>query len=362
MKERVRRVRIVGDGIAGLSAAIQLQRRFDVVVVKKSPSGRSSQFCSGLWNEAQRFVQTSLIPVEFVKNSAYLSMKGKVLSTPPELCVDLHMGPSLAFARDRDILSALSCRVKEAAHDEEEDVDLTVWADGAQRDFCVDLGYTVIRGLSPCKSLQMSFQSWGNGYRFACVNAPGGCVQWFATVPKSEFSVDAEVDLGAPFVPRFSTAKVDLKKLAQLFSSWAFAVPLIESCIVAEASRAVASKFVDDDKNKKPGHVRIGDSFCVLDPILAVGASVGVEDAVLLGRVLVDQSLTWDQFERIRRARRSDLRKIASFVNWLSQTRTLEKPRNRVFAAVPESLKTAVLKKSIETISNTRFSKSMTAK
>eukprot|EP00039_Didymoeca_costata_P027228 m.17861 g.17861 ORF g.17861 m.17861 type:complete len:439 (+) comp6133_c0_seq1:259-1575(+) len=143
-------------------------------------------------------------------------------------------------------------------------------------------GYTVFRGTS-AYHIEESFQTWGPSARFAVVPCPGGCA-WFAAIT-NESSQDDTAD-----EPQYVYKK--RKEITAFFENWHSPIPDIINAEESDDSmvpgiKAIATKDIAESKpneiklgNKSIPVVFVGDAFHTLDPILAQGAGVAIEDAV----------------------------------------------------------------------------------
>lgn len=158
-------------------------------------------------------------------------------------------------------------------------------------------GYTVFRGLtdkttSGQRICEDGFQTWGPDIRFACVPTTGGNA-WFVAVSDSLLSnlgvsSPADMDLGET-----TEVPVPLSVLKDLVHGWHEPVGLLLNDCDAEAvtgEQAVA--FSSPLKEGLSGIYQelpvafIGDAAHTLDPILAQGAGIAIEDACILAATI----------------------------------------------------------------------------
>lgn len=175
--------------------------------------------------------------------------------------------------------------------------DLCVGADGAFSEVrrCLDpsfalkrRGYDIYRGIAPTMMEDgASFQSWGVGSRFAAVPLPDGTA-WFATVPSASplGSSDARSLSHEEHLLRAQSAKAMLR---QKFSGWHRPVEGLLDATPADAllwQEAWASDSFSAAESPVTASARevlsrvalIGDAARTLDPVLAQGAGVAIED------------------------------------------------------------------------------------
>jgi 2-polyprenyl-6-methoxyphenol hydroxylase-like FAD-dependent oxidoreductase len=154
-------------------------------------------------------------------------------------------------------------------------------------------GYTVWRWVAPFPAqATLPGETWGSGARFGHAALPGGRAYVFATAD-------------AP--PGGRGAHGELAELRRLFGSWHAPIPaLIEAAVEEEVLR---NDCYDLPPLRSWGRGRItllGDAAHAMTPNLGQGACQALEDAVVLGRRLREDSdveRALRAFERERRPR-----------------------------------------------------------
>jgi len=308
------RVFICGGGIGGLSSALSLAKGLNVghkplITVQESLSEASILLHAnkrnlGLWGPALKILRdleiyTDDMDITFVKNSSYRSFKsGARLAYPRILLDNPDSKTSLGFMKEKELL----LRLLDAAHkedsiqlrygDEIKDVkqidpypDLVIAADGRDStlrrsiypdfdDILQTRGYTIFRGFTSYDNYDKpidAFQTWGPGMRFAVVPAPRGNA-WYAAISPNLLS--NEMSLADLFVgwhdPVYSlVAQAD----EEIYSETAVAFNRVVQCGLSTTKDGIPIAF-------------LGDASHTLDPILAQGAGVAIEDASHLAKLL----------------------------------------------------------------------------
>ena len=155
-------------------------------------------------------------------------------------------------------------------------------------------GYRVFRGHSSTRRSDQGFQTWGPGARFACVPTCQGNA-WFAAVTSDAAPV-ASYDSMLPLVNGSqATTSKDWSFLTNKFSSWHEPIGQLlrnsnfSEITVCEAfahRKPAAHRLVPDSLGRIKPVVFMGDAAFTLDPILAQGAGLGIEDGALLHAAL----------------------------------------------------------------------------
>lgn len=169
-------------------------------------------------------------------------------------------------------------------------------------------GYVVYRGitqsLAPSQCLpeggSASFQTWGLGSRFAAVPLADS-VAWFATValPDHEEGAVEAASLGWRFHEKGGDPR---RYLQRRFAGWHSPImKLLEStprdAIITDLACALPRDGSGALRNaKRRGGARrvvlVGDAAHAVDPVLAQGAGVAIEDAAVLAASLAAATLT----------------------------------------------------------------------
>lgn len=343
---------------------------------------------------------------KYIHDAGYRAMDGSWLASPSPLTEG--PGPSLLFTRESLLLQALkSCcadsnRVSEH-HDEllafEEtrasgdaqlpllrvqtagglqlnDIHLLVGADGkhsrvrmllhpeSKSDNLRYRGYEVWRGVLPAGALHddtPAFQTWGPGLRFALVPLAQGHA-WFAAQQKPKPSGD----LGTRFVWDGSSRGTRERWHAMVarLGQWHAPIPaILQHHTDTEAQTAVEDAFAHPGSlpvaSDYPRVVLVGDAACCMDPILAVGAGVALEQGWALAQecpfVLSDGDLL-SMAERLHQqmARRTRTLRVVSnisqSVGQVPSTSWVQR-RDRALHMLPERLKTAAFDMVVRVVS-----------
>lgn len=136
-------------------------------------------------------------------------------------------------------------------------------------------GYQVYRGIYPKQVTEYAFQTWAAGLRFASVPLEGSQA-WYATISHSLLSPRTHLD-GFTLKHLFSDFHEPVQKL------------IGESSFRVQNAEAVHLKYMKEFSTSRCS--LIGDAAHGLDPILAVGAGLSIEDAASLANVLTDESV-----------------------------------------------------------------------
>lgn len=331
------RVCVVGSSVAGLTSAALLSRSAlvkSVTVIDPASQRQCDHFSTGLWSSALAVLRH--LGEDLVRSSGFVEASGFRSSSGVALCEPrTTLGPfggdaatpSLHFVRNSVLLEALrraaarSGKLSTVAErvvrvrcsngggpvtavcsgGDEHDCDLLLIADGMlsplreqlcslpHEAFLRHRGYRVYYGHTSERVSGSSFQSWGDGKRFACVPTDTGN-QWFATVPSSPPGLGIECIASGPLSSNSrAVPQQDLRVLQQeFFAGWHPEVAaLLSSSAVTGAVRsceAVAFSAVPSRGStlfSRHEVLFMGDSGFTLDPILAQGAGLAIEEAAL---------------------------------------------------------------------------------
>lgn len=391
------RVSVVGGGISGLTAASLLGRLGIRVTVYEAAGMRPGEAFDdpiGIWSPALRVLEQIGIrggdvhlPGQFVRHvSGYHDATGNVLVGPSKA---LGSGdsdrPSLFFVRRSHLLQALRASCPEssvgfvrynqpgddsagsAVDDAGLGAHLVIGADGMHSHLrrhvpgaepVEDLRFFVVRGVArrgesvlpertdveSGRRVRCSFQAWGpKGRRFAAVPCGGGDAAWFLTgrgtaPPCSHVSGLA---LAGRFAAGFEECAV---QLVNLTAARDMALPYQAQ---AHSGRQVRMRRVACMPRGVPLAL-VGDAAHTLDPILAQGAGVAVEDAAALARVLTgwepsegDLAHRLHRYEALRAARLRPLVAISHVASFLGQMQPAW-PRDQAVRLLPEVVKRTV--------------------
>lgn len=231
-------------------------------------------------------------------------------------------------------------------------------------------GYTVFRGLVTQQEVDKRFrpasaellreqawQTFGPGSRFAVVPTPGGGYCWFFAVTATAPNAAGRPG-GAPSPPAAPlqndtrcASKEELTSLASLAAS--FHEPTLELVQHTPAGNVTAcpafSSSVDAvQASALPPNVFLtGDARCTLDPILAVGAGLAIEDSKHLVTALQSGPLSscGARLEALRvpRLRRLSLLSSAAQLVGHVESASLCSVRDAVLSSLPSPLLGAVL-------------------
>lgn len=319
---------IIGGKIAGLSVAGFLKRlSISCVVLDSRPDIEKSSLHLGIWSPAIFYLSElgCKLTGHSVVKSGYRSVKGNWLITPRNGLQRIDCGrPSLSFVEESHLVSNLEKLVDEefiyrsttvtgisydtvlqktivyskdlnTGRTKQWPADLVVVADGAFSRLRAHLypmlnpleyrGYKVYRGHTSSSGSEMSrhrlsedaFQTWGPGARFACVPTKDGNA-WFAAVtapqgekPSSNFRLS---DLQKTVFRGWHEPITELLSGTdegddgiKVDEAWAF-----RKCFPAGLSGVFNGSAV----------AFVGDAGHTLDPILAQGAGVAIEDGARL--------------------------------------------------------------------------------
>ncbi|CAM9274042.1 unnamed protein product, partial [Chrysoparadoxa australica] len=318
------RVIIAGGGVAGYSTAYALRNIASQITLcePKAKDSRAGQdYALGLWplslEALDRFgcLNELLSEGTFMGDAGYKNVAGHWLAQPSKPLQPYPHGiAQVLFVRESQLLKTLRGAAEGFTSERQSSVesfaisdsgvcvqlssgemleaDLLVAANGRSSSLRRQIrgssgedplryrGYRVSRGMITGKQslLDYSFQTWGKGMRFAAVPLTDGLV-WFAT------EVCEERDANG----------TDKWLLLEEFRHWHSPIADIIAATPPETiSTEAALGFGLGELLKKrtslstgsAGCVAVGDAAHTLDPILAAGAGVAVEDAVALARHL----------------------------------------------------------------------------
>lgn len=306
----VKRALVIGNGVGGLSSAAMLARAGWAVTVRTSSATDAHDDAIGIWSNALAALDAQLSGagaelsargVYVQRVSGYHDGAGRRLCGPMRPLGDSPSGsrPALLFVRRSALLEVLhdacsreSVKFRAEAEDEAAaEADLVVGADGAHsgaraRYFPTapalrEWGFHVFRGIATGGSSLLphggaSFQAWAAGARrFAAVPAPRGSAAWFATAR------------GTPPGACVHNVAERRRVVAELTSSFEpCARALLDATPDAELAApeaALAHPAGAGARLSACGRVvLVGDAAHTLDPILAQGAGVAIEDAAQL--------------------------------------------------------------------------------
>src|SRR6266498_5542 len=146
---------------------------------------------------------------------------------------------------------------------------------------------------------------------FGYALAPGGEVWWFANVPRRDEPARGEVEA--------ITAEAWQRTLAELYAEDAGpAVQLVQATDTADIMKASPTHSIPHLPVWHTGRmIVIGDAAHAPTPSSGQGASLSIEDAVVLARCLRDlpHEEAFRAYERLRRARVERIAKVAARVN-----------------------------------------------
>ena len=354
------RVLVVGGGVAGLTAAALLQKCARVTIIRPNNLRCDDRFSTGLWNQAQLISGMNGLSTCAVTQSAYLAENGVSLATPPQLSASPSSGrPSLAFVQSSRLIEYLEAKltqcevidgtVAESEHDDE--FDSVIVADGRCRQTLEPCGYTVYRGVASAESVHdvdCAFQTWGhNGCRFAVVPVAEKKWQWYATIPCSSSGDRLHLGPRPPLATSWTRPAASLEIAAHFADFHDPIMKLIKASEAMDACEAHASYSVPNSP-LDPKRILIGDSFHVLDPILAIGASVAIEEAALLAQAF-KTGLPLSQFHRQRVERRKQLMLISRAANFVGQLPApVSRLRNLAMQWTPGFVSTALIEMQIK--------------
>jgi 2-polyprenyl-6-methoxyphenol hydroxylase-like FAD-dependent oxidoreductase len=326
------RVIVIGGGIAGLSAAIGLQRSgHEVVVLERAPRidpiGAGLTLFANAMSALDRLGMRDAVAAQGApaKRSVIITCEGRELAQVPwdllEGTIAVHRADlqrELAAAAGEVRLGAQITAVEQhddgvvarGADGSEERGDLLVGADGLSsitRSAIADVrpryaGYTAWRGISPVRVEPGRLtESWGVGERFGLVDIGRGRTYWFATKNAPE---------GEPDEPEGKKAE-----LLRRFSGWHEPIAAIADSSDESAILRNDVYYLERLPRWNEGRVvLVGDAAHATTPGVGQGAAQAIEDAVVLTDRLApsgDLGTALGEYEAIRRPRAEAVLKLS---------------------------------------------------
>ena len=174
-----------------------------------------------------------------------------------------------------------------------------IWKHLSISSFLCNRGYVVYRGTSPrLVDNQEGFQTWGPGKRFAVVPSVNNTNAWYAAIStqllKSNSLENSDMRGKKDGI---ECSDDDLNELSALFHDWHDPISSLISKSLRPITRTIAkasptpysllSKDTNSNNNSSllssyNSIVCLGDAYHTLDPILAQGTGVAIEDAAHL--------------------------------------------------------------------------------
>mmetsp|Transcript_10918 Transcript_10918/g.16295 ORF Transcript_10918/g.16295 Transcript_10918/m.16295 type:complete len:462 (-) Transcript_10918:172-1557(-) len=393
---RQSRCLVVGAGITGLACTAFLRRIGLAVDLYEVQS--KAQYISkgrngfGLWSNALSLLDKLDIVENLEKKGRYMAKAGYrdimgrwLAHSSHSLGQSIREKPSSLFILESDLLEQLRSITgeptfeKEVSHIEEIEsekymihcaknsknsltsgnnsvYDLVIMALGSreaigtdEKDMVNYRGYSVYRGLTKKGALSLqaetntpdSFQTWAKGRRFATVPLRDSWV-WYCTIPSRVKLYPGE------------TSKISedhFEELKQSFSAWHDPIPqLLAATNVKSVTVESAMAHSDIPRAVSGRIIYLGDVGCTLDPILAQGGGVAIEQAAALTSSLSnvingkeDFESAIGDFERDREKRLKVLQQLSDFSQDIG---CLEGPwdavRNSLMCSIPSNIKCRV--------------------
>eukprot|EP00638_Chattonella_subsalsa_P017752 CAMPEP_0117866344 /NCGR_PEP_ID=MMETSP0950-20121206/7298_1 /TAXON_ID=44440 /ORGANISM="Chattonella subsalsa, Strain CCMP2191" /LENGTH=373 /DNA_ID=CAMNT_0005717641 /DNA_START=70 /DNA_END=1187 /DNA_ORIENTATION=- len=306
---------VVGGGYAGTALALALHRKSIQFTLLKGPQSTQPRpdFAVGLWSPALRCLRELGLLGELEKHgryinaSGYKSVAGEWLAQPSLMGSDIDFNACLMFVPKSKVFEVLQKELPEDSvrtnsvfdffEDKGDRVEvhlqsgttisgrLIVGADGMWsrvRQQCSPSfkgpsyqGYHVVQGICHQTFSEASFQTWGLNARFAAVPTKDG-QQWFATFIAPALSSQSNTETSDS-----SSLKTSL---IQRFESWHTPIAsIIDATDDNDMLIENAWSFSKFPAMKKGNCVLIGDAVHLVDPVLAQGAGIAIEDAFYLG-------------------------------------------------------------------------------
>ncbi|MBZ5610288.1 MAG: FAD-dependent monooxygenase [Acidobacteriia bacterium] len=309
------KVIVIGAGIAGLTTAIALRKAgIDVEIYEKVRELREVGAGISLWANAIRALDQlglgSAIrdrSVSYARTALRRSDGTVIIESPLEEIVS-RLGAAMIVLHRAELMALLSASVQDAIHldhectgfEQKDDAvvarfangtaaraDVLAAADGIRsivrsqfhpRERIRYAGYTAWRCVTKFDTTRMlTGESWGRGRRFGIVPMSGGLVYWFATQNTPPGQSD-----------RPGQAK---QNLLELFGSWHDPIPALLKA--SDEPAILRNDIVDRDPLASWGAGRVtllGDAAHPMTPNLGQGGCQGIEDALVLARVLSSRS------------------------------------------------------------------------
>jgi 2-polyprenyl-6-methoxyphenol hydroxylase-like FAD-dependent oxidoreductase len=370
--QAVQKVLVAGGGIAGLVAAIALQRAgIDVTVFERVKEQQEVGAGLSLWANAIRALQKiglSELLASIGKplpRQCILSWQGDILSETPVKTLAERYGTPLVVMHRADLQAALLQAVGEGvvqsgvtctgfqqdetgvrirlADGREVSGDLLLGADGIHSTIRAQLfgaakpryaGYTAWRGIAPTTpehwNEQMATETMGNGRRFGLVPLSQGRIYWFATLNTPEGTPDPE--------------RGRKQQLLKLFHACHSPVPAV---IEATDEAAILHNDIYD---RPPLHTwsngritLLGDAAHPMTPNMGQGACQAIEDAVALAACLTTEPTVASALQAYETQRLKRANTVVQRSHRIGQVFQLERPlavrvRNSLFKMLPTQL------------------------
>ena len=367
--QAVQKVLVAGGGIAGLVAAIALQRAgIDVAVFERVKEQQEVGAGLSLWANAIRALQKiglSELLASIGKplpRQCILSWRGDILSETPVKTLAERYGTPLVVMHRADLQAALLQAIGEGvvqngvactgfqqddagvrvqlADGREVSGDLLLDADGIHSTIRAQLfgaakpryaGYTAWRGIAPTTpehwNEQMATETMGNGRRFGLVPLSQGRIYWFATLNTPEGTPDPEMGRK--------------QQLLKLFHTCHYPVPAV---IEATDEAAILHNDIYD---RPPLHTwsngrvtLLGDAAHPMTPNMGQGACQAIEDAVALAACLTTEPTVASALQTYETQRLKRANTVVQRSRRIGQVVQLERPlaarvRNALFKVIP---------------------------
>jgi len=360
----VRRVAIVGGGIAGLASAIALrQRGIEATVYEQAPALREVGAGIALWPNATRALrQLDVLDAVAARSGRAESVwivrpDGRPLiqfSTArpdvPSLCIhradlvgvlaDALPPDAIQYGNAVELVTVDADEVQlHLANGLAISADLVVGADGIRsrvRDGCVEQvrpryqGYTAWRAVTqmpPTRPPCDAFEAWGDGCRFGLFTLNDDRAYWYALATRIEGERRASPD----------AEKADVLAMVE---GWH---PCIREAVQSTAPGAIARHDVYDRPPARRWYadrvVLAGDAAHGMTPDIGQGGAQALEDAVALGDALSSTESLADGLAAYARARARRAAWVASVSRGSARFGQLSgwaaRARSRVAAATP---------------------------
>lgn len=303
------RIGIVGGGIGGLAAALALRDRHEVTLFEAAPAfapvgagivlAPNAVAClAGLGVAVEDGLGVELPWIELRRSD------GRLLTASPAAAHRRTLGPTLGCARS-DLHAALVTALEagpavdlrlgaavtgvdptapavSVAGGAPEAFDLVVGADGLHSPARLALGGgdvrysgdTCWRGFAPNPGLEEAVEWWGPRSRIGLVPVPGDRVYYFLVKA----------------APEGRSADVDLDQLQAGFAGFPAAAAAVIDGLDERPPLHHDLCELDEPVWGTPRLTLLGDAAHAMTPNLGQGAAMAIEDAVVLGRVLGDES------------------------------------------------------------------------